>query len=149
VDEVKPLTQSGNQKKSVILVAHGPNDDAENERWLKNLQAHADFLKQRLGLAGAAPVTLRDDAPKEVREAATEQLRTAVRQAGTDSEVLVLPVLISVGHIQKEIQKRLEGLSYTMVDGGLADHALAVEWIRRQAIATLASGAQSAASLRK
>ncbi len=48
------------------------------------------------------------------------------------SRVLVVPVLISVGHIQKQIHERLKGLSYTMSETGLAEHPLAAEWIQQQ-----------------
>ncbi len=131
-DDLKPFLKEAG-KQSVVLVAHGPNEDSENEHWLKHLNAHADRLKQELGLSRVEAVTLRDDAPKPLRDAATAQLRATVQKAGADSQVLVLPVLISVGHIQKEIQHRLEGLEFTMVEGGLANHPLAAEWVRQQA----------------
>jgi hypothetical protein len=53
---------------------------------------------------------------------------------GRLAEVLILPALISAGHIQKEIQKRLEGLEFTMLEGGLANHPLAADWVRQQAM---------------
>ncbi len=132
-NDLKPFIKDAGQQ-SVVLVAHGPNEDGENEQWLKHLNAHARRLKEQFGLHRVEVVTLRDDAPKPIRDAATAQLRTTVERAKGDSQVLVLPVLISVGHIQKEIQKRLEGLEFTMVEGGLANHPLAAEWVRQQAV---------------
>jgi sirohydrochlorin ferrochelatase len=132
-DDLKPFIKNAG-KQSVVLVAHGPNEDGENEQWLKHLNAHAQRLKEQFGLRRVEVVTLRDDAPKPIRDAATAQLHAAVEKAKDDSQVLVLPVLISVGHIQKEIQMRLEGLEFTMVEGGLANHPLAAEWVRQQAV---------------
>ncbi len=149
-DEIKPFVKEAG-KQSVVLVAHGPNEDGENERWLTHLRAHALRLKEQFGFRRVEVATLRDDAPQAIRDAATEQLRSAVRTASADSQVLVLPVLISVGHVQKEIQKRLDGLEFTMIEGGLADHPLAAEWVRAQATQMCATEAKKAttASLRK
>ena len=120
--------------ESLVLVAHGPNEDAENEKWLEHLRAHADRIQEQLGFRRVEVVTLRDDAPQAVRDAATEELRAVVRQAGENSKVLILPVLISVGDIQRKIRERLDGLPYVMSEKGLLEHSLAAEWIRQQAL---------------
>ncbi len=131
-DELAPYVKTA-AGQSVVLVAHGPNEESENEQWLRCLRAHARRLQERYGLRRVEVATLRDDAPRAVREAATEKLRELVRSASTDSKVLALPVLISVGHIQQQIEKRLSGLEFTMVEGGLANHPLAAEWVRTKA----------------
>lgn len=130
-DQVKPLVKDAHNG-SLVLVAHGPNEDAENERWLEHLRAHAKRLQEQLGFRRAAEVTLRDDAPAQIHNAATEQLRATVKGAAADSRVVLLPVLISVGHLQKEIRERLSGLDYVIAEGGLASHSLTAEWIRQQ-----------------
>lgn len=132
IEQVRPLVNAGS-RESLILVAHGPNEDDENARWLKCLRPHADRLQRAYRFRGVEVVTLRDDAPKPVRDAATEHLRAVVRAAAADSRVVVVPVLISVGHIQRQIQERLQGLEYVMSESGLADHPLMGEWIRQQA----------------
>jgi sirohydrochlorin ferrochelatase len=136
-DDLKPFIKDAGQQ-SVVLVAHGPNEDGDNEQWLKHLNAHAQRLKEQFRLRRVEAVTLRDDAPKPIRDAATAQLRATVERTMRDSQVLVLPVLISVGHIQREIQKCLEGLEFTMLEGGLAKHPLAAEWVRQQAAQAVA-----------
>lgn len=132
LDLVKRLSKDP-IRESVILVAHGPNDDEENERWLERLRHHAERIRKELNLRRIDVVTLRDDAPKPVRDAATEMLRTVVRTASADTHVLVVPVLISVGQIQRQIHERLEGLVYVMSESGLAEHPLAAAWIKQQA----------------
>lgn len=119
--------------ESVILVAHGPNGDADNERWLACLKAHATYMQQSNGFRRVDFITLRDDAPKAVRDAATAALREKVRTASMDTRALIVPVLISVGHVQSEIGKRLEGLAFKMSASGISEHPLAAEWIREQA----------------
>lgn len=139
-DQARPLVKNA-MNESLVLIAHGPNEDSENERWLEHLSAHATKLKAELGLRRVEVATLRDDAPKEVRAAATEKFRVIVSKAGEDSRVLVLPVLVSVGHMQKEIRQRLTGLTFEMADGGVSNHPLLGEWIVQQA------GGQSEARL--
>lgn len=34
---------------TVVLIAHGPNDEEENRPWLKDMETHARFLRQRGG----------------------------------------------------------------------------------------------------
>lgn len=131
-DQVRSISSEASAE-SVILVAHGPNEDADNERWLACLKAHAAYLQKAGGFRRVDFLTLRDDAPKPVRDAATAALREKVQDAARDTQALVVPVLISVGHVQSEIQKRLEGLTFKMSARGVSEHPLAAEWIRQQA----------------
>jgi sirohydrochlorin cobaltochelatase len=132
LDQVRTVSTNPSAE-SVVLVAHGPNSDSDNERWLACLQAHAAFLQQTGGFRRVEFLTLRDDAPKAVRDAATAALRENVKTASADSTVLIAPVLISVGHVQAEIEKRLEGLTFKMATGGVSGHPLTPEWIRERA----------------
>lgn len=121
--------------ETLVLVAHGPNDEAENRVWLEKLSQHAARIQKELPFRKIEVTTLRDDAPKPVRDAATEQLRGMVKSASAEGRVLVVPVLVSVGHIQKQIRERLAGLDYTMAEFGIASQPEAEKWIRAQALA--------------
>jgi len=57
-------------------------------------------------------MTIRDDAPKEIYEIAKENLRNIINQASKDGKVIVVPLLLSQGGVEKGIVKRLEGLNY-------------------------------------
>ena len=57
-------------------------------------------------------MTVRDDSDEEIYEMAKENLRSIVRQASQNSTVIVVPLLLSKGGIEKGIVKRLEGLDY-------------------------------------
>lgn len=132
IDHAQALSRDP-ANESLILVAHGPNDEADNRRWLDQLQRHADEIQGQFGFRRVAVLTLRDDAPQPIRDAATEELRATVKAAAADSRVLVLPVLVSVGYIQGQIHERMEGLDYTMSEKGLAEHPLVAEWVRQRA----------------
>jgi hypothetical protein len=49
--------------EEVIIVAHGPVDEADNKIQLETLDRLAEYLRAE-GYAGVHPVTLQDDAPK-------------------------------------------------------------------------------------
>ena len=63
------------------------------------------------------------------------ELRGRVLSASAEGRVLVVPVLVSVGNIQKQIRERLAGLDYTMAEFGIASQPEAEKWIRAQALA--------------
>lgn len=123
------------EQETLVLVAHGPNDETENRIWLEKLSHHAARIQKELPFRKIEVTTLRDDAPKPIRDAATEQLRGMVKSASAETRVLVVPVLVSVGHIQKQIRERLAGLDYTMAEFGIASQPEAPNWIRAQALA--------------
>lgn len=123
---------AGNE--AVILVAHGPVADDENKRWVE------DMLALAAGIHGAAPfatvdaLTVRDDAEKPIRDAATAELRALVeKRTGEKKRVLLVPVLMSYGGIEKGIKKRLEGLDYTMPENGLMPDERLVTWVLEMA----------------
>lgn len=124
-------------EESVILVGHGPNGDVDNARWLACLMVQAGYLQYVHGFRHVGVATLRDDAPKEVKDAAVAHLRDNVKRFAADSTVLVQPVLISSGHLQGEIVGLLKDLPCKVSPSGVANHPLAPEWIRQQAVTQL------------
>ena len=78
--------------EAVILVAHGPVNETENGQWLDNMRELAKGIAQDTAYSSIDSITVRDDAPPAIREAATVELRTLVdkRRSG-GSKVLVVP----------------------------------------------------------
>jgi sirohydrochlorin ferrochelatase len=114
--------------EAVILAVHGPVPDADNELWLRDLRAIAAHLT---GYASVDVISLRDDAPAPVRGAATAKLRALVmKQRGEGREVLIVPVLLSYGGIEKGLKTRLEGLDYRIPAQGIAPDARLAEWVK-------------------
>ncbi len=121
--------------ESVLLVAHGPVADEENARWLVNLRALGAGVAARLPFASVDALTVKDDAPAPVREAATRELRALVqRRVDEGRRVLIVPVLLSFGGIEAGIRTRLEGLPYTMSDQALAPDPRLADWVRAMAL---------------
>jgi hypothetical protein len=131
--------------EAVILVAHGPGEDDENRRWVEDLLSLAAGIHGAVPFASVDALTVRDDAEKPVRDAATAELRALVEKRTSEKKrVLVVPVLMSYGGIEKGIQKRLEGLDYTMPDHGLMPDDRLVAWVLE--MASTGAGASSSAS---
>ena len=120
--------------EAVILVAHGPVADDVNERWLVNLRAIGAQVGATVPYASIDAVTVRDDAPAEIRDAATRELRQLVERRGAaQRRVLIVPVLLSYGGIEAGIRTRLEGLDYSMATAALAPDPRLVQWVRAMA----------------
>jgi hypothetical protein len=75
-------------------------------------------------------MTVRDDAPKPVRDRATAELRElVVRRGASGARVLIVPVLLSFGGIEEGIKKRLEGLDYQMASQAIMPDDRLAGWI--------------------
>jgi outer membrane receptor for ferrienterochelin and colicins len=127
-------------KEVVILVAHGPNGEAENAKWLENMR-HLASRMQQIASTATAPtptpafasievLTVRDDAKDDVRQKATEELRAKVETAKHEGRrALVVPLLLSFGGIETGIRKRLDGLDYVMSPQALLPDPRIARWI--------------------
>ena len=117
-------------EESIVLVAHGPTKDAENQMWLKDMSSIAERVKSSGTFASVDYITLRDDAPKPIRDKATADLREIVQtRIAEGRRVLILPLLVSFGGIERGLRERLEGLSFSMPATGLVPDDRLVTWI--------------------
>ena len=131
-DQVRSVSTDP-KRETLVLITHGPNEEDENAKWMACLRVHGAYLEKTLAFRRIEYATLRDDAPKPVKDAAISYMRDVVKKSAADSTVIVLPVLISVGQVQAEIRELLNGYEYRISLAGLADHPLVVEWIRSRA----------------
>jgi sirohydrochlorin cobaltochelatase len=121
-------------EEAVVIVAHGPVPDDDNQRWLQDMRVHAAGMARDVAFASIDYLTLRDDAPAAVRDAATAELRTLVStRIAEGRRVLIVPLLLSFGGIEKGIAKRLEGLPYTLADQALMPDDRLVTWVLEMA----------------
>jgi sirohydrochlorin ferrochelatase len=119
-------------RESVIIVAHGPVPEDDNARWLADMSALATIVAKRAPYRSVDYLTVRDDAPADIKDAATKDLRALVsRRIGEGNRVLVVPLLMSFGGIEQGIRKRLEGMDYTMATQGLMPDARLETWIQQ------------------
>ena len=116
--------------EAVIIVAHGPVPDDDNNRWLADMAVLAQQTRASAPYASVDYMTVRDDAGPALREAATKELRDKVQaQIGAGRRVLIVPHLMSFGGIEQGIRKRLEGLDYTMTSQALMPDERIAKWV--------------------
>ena len=117
-------------EEAVVIVAHGPNEDEDNRRWLADLASLADRIRGAERFASIDTLTLRDDAPAAIRDRATAELRTLVASRTEEGRaVLIVPLLVSFGGIDRGLRERLDGLTYVMADAGLMPDDRLVTWV--------------------
>ena len=113
----------------VILVAHGPVPEDDNKLWLRDMGILANQMRSATHYGAIECLTLRDDADKPVRDAATQQLRKKVEQVThAGNTALVVPLLLSYGGIEDGLRKRLDSLSYRMTSQALLPDERIVDW---------------------
>jgi hypothetical protein len=117
-------------REIVIIVAHGPSEDADNQAQLALMGNLANIVKEDGGYSAVYSATLQDDAPAEIREANVEKLRNIVTSAGADGKtVIIVTNLMGTYTIQSKLRKDLKGLDYKFNAKGLVQHDSFVEWI--------------------
>lgn len=101
------------KKMELVLVMHGPVDEKANIEWLKMGELYAKDVSYLFPVAKSHVVSLRDDAPAEVRDQMTKVLRAKIESASANGNIsLILPLLISKDGIESGILERMQGLDY-------------------------------------
>ncbi len=114
-------------KETVLLVAHGPNQEADNNKWVTKLERLATKI-QTLQSAKGQPysnmvsLTVRDDAPEDIHEKARQEFRAHVQKADDNGTAIVIPVLLASGGVEQKYVQRLEGLNYKWSGETLLPH---------------------------
>jgi len=118
------------RQESVLIIAHGPNDDVENQRWLDHIDARAATVRQSGPFKRVHVETLREDWP-EKRAASEARIRAFVDEASRDGgRVIVIPFRVAGFGPYARV---LEGLSYASDGRALLPSAEVERWVRRQA----------------
>ncbi len=128
-DRARTLS-SDPQDEDVLVLAHGPGDDAENERWINFINARAAAVRDSSHPFRRVEVmTLREDWPDK-REAAERRIREFVKRAGEEGgKAIVIPFRV---HGFGPYADVLEGLDYVSSGQGLIPHASVTKWIGQQ-----------------
>ncbi len=129
-------------REDVLVLAHGPGDDAENARWLRKIDARAEAVRQALPFRRVQVMTLREDWPDK-REEAEAQVRAFVQRAGSEGgRAIVIPYRVQGFGPYAKV---LEGLDYASDGRGLVPSAQVTQWVRREAEALRDGGFDVAA----
>ena len=127
LDRVRHLSSEPGSE-SVLLVAHGMGDDAEDREVVRAMEAIADRIRAE-GFAAVRVATLREDWAAK-REVAEDEIRAFVAsEADAGRRVLVVPMRLSGFGPYAEV---LEGLEFTPGEG-LLPHEEVTGWLRETA----------------
>jgi sirohydrochlorin ferrochelatase len=99
---------------------------------MKNLRVVADSVKAQGGFADVRVELVRDDAPAAVRTEAVLRVRELIEMQRrlTGRDVLVVPVLVSKGSINRDkLPRDLEGMPMVYSGEPLLPHPEMVRWI--------------------
>ena len=136
VDRARALSKDP-AREDVLILAHGPGDDAENARWLHKIDARADAVRKALPFRRVQVVTLREDWPDK-RVAAEKQIRDFVARSKQEGgHAIVIPFRVQGFGPYAKV---LEGLDYVSDGKGLVPSSEVTDWVREQA-AVLRAGA--------
>lgn len=118
----------------VVVVAHGPSSEEDNDLWLGNMSLLVKRMRAAASFSRIDHLTVRDDAPDDVQAKATQELRSVVERGAEEGKsVLIVPLLLSYGGIEKGIRERMEGLDYRMASQGLLPDDRLAGWVLAQA----------------
>lgn len=113
-----------------IVVAHGPNPDEDNRKWLADMRLLVERMKIKTRFHRIDYLTIRDDAPEPVASQAKEEFRRLVRAAKVEGKTaLVVPMVLSYGGIEARLAKRLDGLEYRLASQGLLPDSRLAGWV--------------------
>jgi sirohydrochlorin ferrochelatase len=116
--------------EDVLILAHGPGDDAENQRWLQMMSARADAVRHALPFRRVEVATLREDWPDK-RAAAEAQVRAFVQRANAEGgQAIVIPFRVQGFGPYAKV---LDGLTYVSDGQGLVPSVQVTQWVREQA----------------
>ena len=116
--------------EALVIVAHGPNEEEDNRKWLADMESLSRRVAAVETFASIDYLTVRDDAPKPIKDRATAELRGLVeKHTAAGRRVLIVPLLISFGGIEKGIRERLDGLRYEMASAGLMPDDRLATWV--------------------
>ena len=145
-DRARALAEAPS-RETLVLVAHGPNEDADAARWLEVMQSLARQIAERVPFRHVDLRLLRDDAPAPVKAQALAELRTSVEQHGRQGRVVVVPLLLGAGRVAGQIPDLLQGLPYAWSGQPILPDDRIADWVLAQVQTAVRTHALAPSSL--
>lgn len=129
VDRVRAVSREP-ARETVLVLAHGPEDDEENARWLRQIDARAAAIRDHADFRAVHVESLREDWP-EKRAESEARIRALAAEAIRDGGgLIVIPYRVSGFGPYARV---LEGIDYEADRHGLVPSTEVEQWVRRQA----------------
>ncbi len=115
----------------LIIIAHGPIDETDNEIELKLMNNIGEYVKKHTSIQTVKSFTLQDDAPKTIRDRNLKNIKAFMIASKKEGKrILMVSNLMSGKGIQKKIEEDFEGIDYTFNSKGLLTHPYYIDWIK-------------------
>lgn len=119
------------EKEELLILAHGPSDDEENQRWIKNITDRTSEIDTEVNFHNISVQTLREDWSGK-REAAEKRIKSFVNQANEQQRTAIVVPFRVQGF--GPYAKVLNGLDYQANEVGLLPHPNVTKWLARQIV---------------
>ncbi|PHS16351.1 MAG: hypothetical protein COA86_11980 [Kangiella sp.] len=117
------------RNEDLLILAHGPGDDEENERWIKNITLRASDIKNKMSFNLVKIETLREDWSGK-RPAAEKRIRRFVQDAiNNNRTAIVIPYRVQGFGPYAKV---LKDLDYKSNETGLVPHENVTQWLENQ-----------------
>ena len=139
VDRARALSPDA-RERAVMIVGHGPNSAEHYAAWMQNLRVVADSVKALGGFRDVRVELVRDDAPAAVRAEAVLRVRELIgmQRQITGKDVLVVPVLVSRGSINRDkLPRDLAGMPMLYSGEPLLPHPEMIRWIESRVMTAI------------
>lgn len=144
LDRARALSRDP-RRETVILTAHGTNEDSRNDRWLEVLESLAERMRRDGGgeFRKLRVATWREDWPAK-RAPWVKRVRRWVEEAARDGgTAIVIPARTTAVGPEARL---LKGLDYRL-GSGFAPHPLFAQWFEEQVQRAIAAHSHAAHSM--
>jgi len=128
--------------QAVVLVGHGPSDDADLGAWTRLGVTIAEGVRERGRFDLVRAAVVRDDAQPDVRASAVEGLRDVIGQCAADTgrPVVVVPWLVGAGKLSRtKLREDMAELDVAFDGRPMLPHPAFDTWLARHlAVASMA-----------
>ncbi len=138
-DYIKEVSKNP-ANEMIMLIGHGPEDNADNEQDLKILTTHAERIRAENKFAQVKIANLQDDALAPIRKSNVKRIRRWIKKAQDAGQDVIVVAIAAASHgVQAHIRNDLHGLDYTFAAKGLSEHPKYVKWMESAIDQTIAS----------
>ena len=119
------------ENEALIIIAHGPKDEADNKVELVLMDNIGQYIKKHTNINTIKAFTSQDDAPKQIRENNLENIKAFMERSQDEGKrILMVSNLMSGQGIQRKLSKDFEGFDYVFNSKGLLTHPHYIQWIK-------------------
>ena len=130
-DRARALSRDPSTER-LVIVAHGPNGDADADRWMGVIRDLGVQIRSRVPFREIDVRLLRDDAPTPVKDQALAEFRDSVASRAASGRVVVVPLLLGPGRVVDQIPNVLTGLEYLWDGRPVLPDSRIADWVMSQ-----------------